>query len=200
MITTLLWPRVQVARRCSVLSCCGCPTPAAIPAKSFTNTCLASPPTYSPDYVASVCNEAGMRRDALRGQVPRTWMVGGAALGFGCWCYACSYKAFGASSVALLKEHWTSFAIMGRPASCGFRCTCAARVLLVCCTCAACAARARAAHPAHTPPPRLLRAPQIGGPRPVTDSWEHMWWDNLHWKRWKIPRTGPAFPQDMYWQ
>ena len=24
-----------------------------------------------------------------------------------------------------------------------------------------------------------------GGPRPVTDSWEHMWWDNLHWKRWK---------------
>lgn len=40
----------------------------------------------------------------------------------------------------------------------------------------------------------------IGGPRPVTDSWEHMWWDNLQWKRWKIPRTGPAFPQDMYWQ
>ncbi len=39
-----------------------------------------------------------------------------------------------------------------------------------------------------------------GGPRPVTDSWEHMWWDSLHWKRWKIPRTGPAFPQDMYWQ
>lgn len=29
----------------------------------------------SPDYVASVCNEAGMRRDALRGQVPRTWLV-----------------------------------------------------------------------------------------------------------------------------
>lgn len=39
-----------------------------------------------------------------------------------------------------------------------------------------------------------------GGPRPVTDSWEHMWWDNLAWKRWKTPRTGPAFPQDMYWQ
>jgi hypothetical protein len=39
-----------------------------------------------------------------------------------------------------------------------------------------------------------------GGPRPVTDSWEHMWWDNLHWKRWKVPRVGPAFPQDMYWQ
>ena len=28
------------------------------------------------------------------------------------------------------------------------------------------------------PPPQLG-----GGPRPVTDSWEHMWWDNLHWKR-----------------
>lgn len=39
-----------------------------------------------------------------------------------------------------------------------------------------------------------------GGPRPVTDSWEHMWWDSLQWKRWKIPRTGPAMPQDMYWQ
>lgn len=23
-----------------------------------------------------------------------------------------------------------------------------------------------------------------GGPRAVNDSWEHMWWDNLHWKRW----------------
>lgn len=22
-----------------------------------------------------------------------------------------------------------------------------------------------------------------GGPRQVTDSWEHMWWDHLHWKR-----------------
>lgn len=26
--------------------------------------------------------------------------------------------------------------------------------------------------------------PQVGGgPRNVTDSWEHMWWDHLHWKR-----------------
>lgn len=30
----------------------------------------------------------------------------------------------------------------------------------------------------------LCRHMQLGGgPRPVTDSWEHMWWDNLHWKR-----------------
>ncbi|KAI8466144.1 MAG: hypothetical protein J3K34DRAFT_434638 [Monoraphidium minutum] len=70
---------------------------------------------HDPDYIASCCNESANRRDALRGQVPRTWLMG-------------------------------------------------------------------------------------GGPRPVTDSWEHMWWDSLHWKRWKIPRTGPAFPQDMYWQ
>lgn len=64
---------------------------------------------------------------------------------------------------------------------------------------------------ANTNPPLISDAPTrhtqhthtqmgIGGPRPVTDSWEHMWWDNLQWKRWKIPRTGPAFPQDMYWQ
>lgn len=70
---------------------------------------------HSPDYIASCVNEAAQRRDALRGQQPRTWLVG-------------------------------------------------------------------------------------GGPRNVTDSWEHMWWDHLHWKRWKVPRTGPAFPQDMYWQ
>lgn len=70
---------------------------------------------YDPDYVAAACNEAGMRRDALRGKVPKQWLLG-------------------------------------------------------------------------------------GGPRPVNDSWEHMWWDNLQWKRWKIPRLGPAFPQDMYWQ
>ncbi|GAX83864.1 hypothetical protein CEUSTIGMA_g11289.t1 [Chlamydomonas eustigma] len=73
------------------------------------------PRKYDPDYIASCCNEAGMRRQALAGQVPRQWLLG-------------------------------------------------------------------------------------GGPRDVTDSWEHMWWDNLHWKRWKIARTGPAFPQDMYWQ
>lgn len=23
----------------------------------------------------------------------------------------------------------------------------------------------------------------------MNDSWEHMWWDNLHWKRWVI--SGP---------
>ncbi|PNH04153.1 hypothetical protein TSOC_009717 [Tetrabaena socialis] len=47
----------------------------------------------------------------------------------------------------------------------------------------------------------LYGPPQMGGgPRLVTDSWERTWWDNLHWKRWKVPRTAPAFAQDMYWQ
>mmetsp|Transcript_10486 Transcript_10486/g.28687 ORF Transcript_10486/g.28687 Transcript_10486/m.28687 type:complete len:128 (+) Transcript_10486:87-470(+) len=73
------------------------------------------PRRFDPDYVASCCNEAGMRRQALGGKKPELWLLG-------------------------------------------------------------------------------------GGPRPVTDSWEHMWWNNLHWKRWKVPRQGPAFPQDMYWQ
>lgn len=72
------------------------------------------PRRLDPDYLASVCNEQGMRREALQGKVPRYWGLG-------------------------------------------------------------------------------------GGPRPVTDSWEHMWWDNLHWRRWKTPRNGPAFAQDMYW-
>ncbi|KAF5829137.1 hypothetical protein DUNSADRAFT_16508 [Dunaliella salina] len=72
-------------------------------------------PGKVPDYVASCCNEAGQRRQALGGKKPELWLLG-------------------------------------------------------------------------------------GGPRPVTDSWEHMWWNNLHWKRWKVPRQGPAFPQDMYWQ
>jgi len=29
----------------------------------------------SPDYIASCVNEAAQRRDALRGQQPRTWLV-----------------------------------------------------------------------------------------------------------------------------
>jgi len=37
-----------------------------------------------------------------------------------------------------------------------------------------------------------------GAPRPVADSHERMWWDPLSWKRWKIPRTGPAFANDFY--
>lgn len=69
---------------------------------------------HDPDYLASCCNEAGMKREALEGKVPKRWMMG-------------------------------------------------------------------------------------GGPRDSKD-WEHKWWDSLHWKRWKIPRTGPAMPQDMYWQ
>ncbi|KAG2451035.1 hypothetical protein HYH02_004304 [Chlamydomonas schloesseri] len=70
---------------------------------------------WDPDYIASCCNEQGMRREALSGKKPNLWLLG-------------------------------------------------------------------------------------GGPRLVNDSWERMWWNNLHWKRWKVPRTGPAFPQDMYWQ
>ena len=30
---------------------------------------------FSPDYIASCCNEAGMRRQALGGKVPRNWLV-----------------------------------------------------------------------------------------------------------------------------
>lgn len=30
---------------------------------------------HSPDYVASCCNEAGMRREALGGKIPRQWLV-----------------------------------------------------------------------------------------------------------------------------
>jgi hypothetical protein len=29
-----------------------------------------------------------------------------------------------------------------------------------------------------------------GGPRNVTDSWEHMWWDHLHWKRCEAGQQG----------
>lgn len=32
-------------------------------------------PSCSPDYIASCCNEAGMRREALSGKTPRNWMV-----------------------------------------------------------------------------------------------------------------------------
>jgi hypothetical protein len=67
-----------------------------------------------PDYVISVCNEAAMRRDALRGQRPKAMYPG-------------------------------------------------------------------------------LR------PRHTTDSWEHMWWDYLHWRRWKIPRIAKPFAENPHW-
>lgn len=35
-------------------------------------------------------------------------------------------------------------------------------------------------------PRHLIRRPD-----PVTDSWEHMWWKELHHKRWKLERAGP---------
>ena len=34
-----------------------------------------------------------------------------------------------------------------------------------------------------------------GGPREVTDSWEHRWWDNLHWKRYAV--TLSLFPPNQ---
>ncbi len=32
----------------------------------------------SPDYIASCCNEQGMRREALQGKKPHMWLVGDA--------------------------------------------------------------------------------------------------------------------------
>ena len=52
---------------------------ACLLASVFTFFCPPLPPlaSLSPDYIASCCNEAGMRRQALGGKVPKTWLVRG---------------------------------------------------------------------------------------------------------------------------
>jgi hypothetical protein len=87
---------------------------------------------FSPDYIASVCNESGMRREAAAGKKPHLWMVGHG--------YVCLLLFAACCSSVVETAGW----------------------LTLC----------------------LCLQPQLGGgPRPVNDSWEHMWWDNLHWKR-----------------
>ena len=91
-----------------------------------------------------------MRRDALRGKVPRQWLV---RSGVRIACVRC------------------------------------ARVRACVLWPGATVARAPITRLASTPSSSSLNArththaQMGGGPRPVTDSWEHMWWDNLHWKR-----------------
>lgn len=79
------------------LPCPECPCQCCLATSAVLQTHLTlflTPPEYSlcrsPDYVASCCNEAGMRREALSGKVPRQWLVRGTCIAsFKSFCHAC---------------------------------------------------------------------------------------------------------------
>jgi hypothetical protein len=165
----------------------------------------------SPDYIASAVNEAAQRRDALRGQKPRQWLVSCVRwLQWVCWarCW-CAASCAGDPLTALrclrrvraLPAHappatsWVAAPATSQTAgsTCGGT-TCTGRGVCACvcmCVCVSWWPRVDVG---------TVSAPAPAS-SPVTAANEdtHTQLPCVQ-RRWKIPRTGPAMPQDMYWQ